>query len=189
MDNFIQKIKNSSDVDETLKFIKDFKQITNPEIEYLKYLSASGNPNAQVDLAKRYIVGVDIEKDLQQGKFYLQLVVAKNISDPRVLFKLGYIYAFLRDYELVIKYFKKCVDLGYNQPSIFFSLGQCYFLDSEVQDYQQAKKYYELGIAKGCDKSREALKILLEKMNNNNKRPLQQDEKETEDKSVKVKKE
>jgi len=187
MDNLIQKIKNSDDIDETLKFIKNFKQILNPEIEYLKYLSASGNPNAQVTLAKKYILGEDIEKDLQQGKFYLQLFVAKNISDPKVLIKVGYIYSFLRDYELANKYYKKFADLSV--PYHLFILGKIFSEEGLIKDYKQAKKYFELAIEKGCDKSREALKILLEKMNNNNKRPLQQDEKETEDKSVKVKKE
>lgn len=187
MDNLIQKIKNFGNVDETLKFIKNFKKIQNPEIEYLKYLSASGNPRAQITLAMRYINGIDTEKDLQQGKFYLQLVVAKDISDHIVLLRVGYIYSLLRDYELADKYYKKFADLGV--PYHLFILGKIFSEDGFIKDYKQAKKYFELAIEKGCDKSREALKNLLEKMNNNNKRPLQQDEKETEDKSIKIKKE
>lgn len=80
------------------------------KFEYLKYLSASGDIDAQVELAKKYILGEDIEKDLQQGKFYLQLAIIKVIHNPFNLRKIWNTYYILRDFELAIKYLKKCED-------------------------------------------------------------------------------
>lgn len=59
---------------------------------------------------------------------------------------IGVIYYQAGRYKEAIPYFEKAITLGSNDNRVYGALGDTYY---ELQDYYNAKKYYEIGCGKG----------------------------------------
>tara|TARA_B100001029_G_scaffold179146_1_gene187683 strand:+ start:62 stop:1513 length:1452 start_codon:yes stop_codon:yes gene_type:complete len=80
--------------------------------------------------------------DFNSAKSLYEEVISEDDSHYLPFFFLGALELDLRNYQVAIKYLKQSLEKNANNLHTYLNLGTAYY---ELKDYQNCKKYYELG--------------------------------------------
>lgn len=118
-----------------------------------------GDSDAQYNIGLYYLKGQYVQQNGREAYKWFKKVADQN--DPWGWFGLGLCYwagkDIATDYTKALNMYNKALSLGYDNPDIYFYIGNCY---NALRDFRQALTYYRKGADLG---NSAAIKMLRDK--------------------------